>query len=95
MKIQDAINCRFSISPDNIAVAGDGGTIGFELVDIDGEMHYLFVDRRIGTKTRDHIYAYHYPTDSNSIHLGLNESILTELKKLINCRGDYKPQQSI
>ena len=83
MLIKDAINNKFVIHADRIAVAGDGGTIGFELVDPDGVIHQLFIDKRIGTKTRDHLYAHHYPADSQSIHLGLNESVLTELDKVM------------
>jgi hypothetical protein len=84
MNLQNAVINKFSIPPEKIAVAGDGGTIGFELVDSEGEIHQLFIDRRIGTKTRDHLYGIHYPADSKSIYLGLNESILTELYKTMN-----------
>jgi hypothetical protein len=37
MNIEDALINRFEIHSDRITVAGDGGTIGFELIDSDGE----------------------------------------------------------
>jgi hypothetical protein len=84
MNIEDALINRFEIHSDRITVAGDGGTIGFELIDSDGETHQLFIDRRTGTTTCDHLYASHYPADERTIHLGIKTNVLIELRKAMS-----------
>lgn len=50
MSIQDVISTgNYTLSPLKLVIAGDGGTVAFELTDLDREIHHLFIDRRIGT----------------------------------------------
>ncbi len=84
MEIQKALKNKYQIDYNKVAVAGDGGTICFELVDCDNEHHFLFIDRRIDSKTINHFYANNYPGETDSIHLGLNEDLLIEIEKIYN-----------
>ncbi|GHN02262.1 hypothetical protein WSM22_37510 [Cytophagales bacterium WSM2-2] len=77
---------KFSIDPVKISVAADGGTIAFELLDAEGETHQFFIDRRIRSDTRDHLYSGQYPGSKDSIYLGMNEGILNELEKIMSAR---------
>lgn len=83
MEVQKALKKKYQIDFDKVAVACDGGTICFELIDSDNENHILFIDRRIESKTINHLYANHYPSEPDSVHLGMNEELLNTIEKNI------------
>ena len=83
MEIHEAFKNKYRIDFDKVAVAGDGGTICFELIDSDNESHILFIDKRIESKTMNHLYANQYPNEPNSVHLGMNEELLKTIDKNI------------
>ena len=81
MEIQEALKHNYQIVFDNLAAAGDGGTICFELIDSDNERHTLFIDKRMESETMNHLYAHRYPSAPDAVHLGMNEQLLKTIEK--------------
>ncbi len=79
MDITKALKHLYEIDLKTLAVAGDGGTICFELIDSENEVHLLFLDKRIKSKTINHFYANQYPNKPGSIHLGVNLELLNRI----------------
>ena len=83
MDVREALKNKYQIDFNKVAVAGDGGTIYLELIDEDDECHILFIDKRIDSKTTNHLYADHYPGEPNSVHIGIDERLLNTITKNI------------
>lgn len=77
--LQKTVDGKYEIKSD-IAIARDGGTISFVVVDDAGESHILFVDRRIGTDTKDVFYKDEYPGKDGSIQLGKNDALIAKVE---------------
>ncbi|MGB0850156.1 MAG: hypothetical protein ACPGTP_02820 [Bacteroidia bacterium] len=93
MEIQEALKNKYQIDFDKIDVAGDGGTICFELIDSDNVHHLLFIDRRIESKTINQLYANKYPSEPDSVLLGTDEELLNTLERNISLHTTkHKPQ---
>ena len=63
------------------AAAADGGTLFFSFTDDRGTKHDLYVDGRIGTNTRDHLYAVSYPKLPESRYIGYFPEFVARIKE--------------
>ena len=83
MILHHAIQSDYTIRTDTIAVAADGGTLCFQLCDADGEIHEVFIDRRINTSTRDHLYAVAYPDKANTVWYGYDSRLVDTINSIL------------
>jgi type IV secretory pathway protease TraF len=66
------------------AIASDGGTISASFTDSAGESFDIFIDRRIGTETRDHIYSVAHPASPDSKYHGEFPDLVANILRLLN-----------
>ena len=77
------------IIPENsdglqLAIAGDGGTIAVSFVDVKGITQHIYLDRRIRTKTRDHIYLNNHSKSAGTRHVGFSAEAIEIIENMIS-----------
>ena len=79
----------FPIKPNSLisAVAADGGTITVSFVDAKGVSHHLFIDRRIRTDTRDHLYSEAHPNSPKSRYIGCSPAVIKRLEEVLDSKN--------
>jgi hypothetical protein len=65
------------------AAAADGGTLWISIDDSSGIHHDFYIDRRLKTETRDHIYLQAPPSSQGSKYLGEATFIVSEVEAII------------
>ena len=65
------------------AVAADGGTIAIWFTDSCGTTQNLFLDRRIRTTTRDHLYRKAHPGSPETEYIGYSVEAVGMFEEII------------
>jgi hypothetical protein len=82
--LQKTLEGQYQIIPDKIAVASDGGTIAFPVINEEGDRRHLYIDRRGRSDTQNEFYEGSYPGNEGSIRLGRNDALIAKVEAALD-----------
>ncbi|MGJ4789492.1 hypothetical protein [Leptospira koniambonensis] len=80
-------NGQFTIIENTIAVAADGGTVAFILIDSRKDKYTFYLDRRIESETINHFYINEYPGSIDSLSIGENPTLLAVVERMLKTQN--------